>query len=101
MEFFPSTFNLAEILEVIMVLSFGISWPLSIKKSYRARTAKGKSLPFLLLILFGYAVGIASKFVSGNINYVVMFYMINFTVVGIDISIYFRNRKLDKIAEAK
>lgn len=33
---------MAELLEAMMVLSFGISWPASIIKSYRARTAKGK-----------------------------------------------------------
>lgn len=92
---------MAEILEVIMVVSFGASWPLSIMKSYKARTAKGKSLLFLLLILFGYAAGIASKFVSGNITYVTIFYIINFIVVGVDTLLYFRNRKLDRMAAAK
>ncbi len=91
--------ELADIFEVIMVVSFGLSWPLSIMKSIKARTTKGKSLPFLLLILFGYAMGIASKFISGNLNYVVYFYIINFIVVGIDFAIYFRNLRLDKLAE--
>lgn len=93
--------ELAKIFEAIMVISFGVSWPLSIVKSLKARTTKGKSLPFLLLILFGYAMGIASKFVAGNLNYVVIFYFFNFFVVGIDTVIYFRNRKLDKLAAAK
>ncbi|HBR31420.1 MAG: hypothetical protein PHD46_01275 [Eubacteriales bacterium] len=99
-EFFKSL-ELSEVLEVIMVLSFGASWPLSIIKSYKARTAKGKSLFFLLLIIFGYAAGIASKIVSGNINYVTVFYVINFIVVSIDAALYFRNRKLDKAASNK
>lgn len=50
-----------EILEIIMVVSFGMSWPLNVLKSYRARTTKGKSLPFLVLIFAGYICGIASK----------------------------------------
>ena len=44
---------MSEILEIIMVLSFGASWPFNVMKSYKARTTKGKSLLFLLLIFFG------------------------------------------------
>ena len=44
---------MAEIFEVVMIVSFGVSWPLNVIKAYKARTAKGKSLAFLLLILFG------------------------------------------------
>jgi len=91
--------ELAYVFEAIMVVSFGLSWPLSILKSIRARTAKGKSLWFLLLILFGYAMGIASKFLAGNVNYVVFFYILNFCVVSVDLIVYFRNLRLDKLAE--
>lgn len=35
---------MAEMLEIIMIVSFGVSWPINVVKSYRARTAKGKSL---------------------------------------------------------
>ena len=35
---------MAEILEIIMIVSFGASWPMNVMKSYKARTAKGKSL---------------------------------------------------------
>ncbi|NDL68474.1 hypothetical protein [Anaerotalea alkaliphila] len=86
---------MAEIFEVMMVLSFGFSWPMSIMKSYNARTAKGKSLFFLCLILSGYACGIASKLLGGRINYVIVFYILNFVMVGIDLLLYFRNSKLD------
>ena len=46
--------KMAEFLEIIMIVSFGLSWPLNVIKSYNARTTKGKSLAFLLLIFFGY-----------------------------------------------
>ena len=94
---------MAEILEIIMLVSFGASWPLNVIKSYKARTAKGKSLGFLCLILFGYVAGIASKFVNeaymaaiGEKWYVLFFYFLNFAMVSADLILYFRNRKLDR-----
>lgn len=86
---------MAELFEVLMVLSFGISWPLSILKSYQAKTTKGKSIFFLFMILAGYAFGITSKFLAGKITYVVFFYALNFVMVATDIGLYFRNLQLD------
>lgn len=88
---------MAEILEVIMVLSFGAAWPVSIAKSLKAGTAKGKSPFFLGIIIFGYLCGILSKSISGKLNYVVIFYIINLVMVSIDLVIYFKNLKLDKM----
>ena len=92
---------LAEILEIIMVVSFGASWPLNVMKSWRARTTRGKSLAFLCLIFFGYIAGIVSKFVNpafdfGSKWYIVFFYCLNLIMVGIDLCIYVRNYRLDK-----
>ncbi len=94
---------MSEILEIIMIVSFGASWPMNVMKSYKARTAKGKSLAFLLLIFFGYIAGIASKFLNeaymASINekwYVLFFYFLNLLMVGSDLILYFRNRNLDK-----
>lgn len=88
--------ELPPLFEAAMVVSFGISWPLSIIKSFRSRTAKGKSLVFLLFILFGYLCGVISKFLAGNLTYVVFFYILNFVMVFIDLCLYFRNLHLDK-----
>ena len=87
---------MAEILEALMVISFGCSWPINIIKSLHTKTTKGKSLMFLLLIEFGYVCGIISKLVSGNITYVFIFYVLNLLMVGTDIALYFRNLRLDK-----
>lgn len=94
---------MSELLEIIMIVSFGASWPMNVIKSYRERTTKGKSLSFLLLILFGYVVGIVSKFVNeaymasiGEKWYVLFFYVLNFIMVFADFLIYIRNRRLDK-----
>lgn len=90
---------MAELFEIIMVVCFGLSWPISIRKSYRSRTAKGKSLVFECFILVGYMFGIASKIISHNISYVVVFYVINLVAVSIDVALYVRNRRLDLQAE--
>lgn len=87
-----------------MLICFGFSWPLNVIKSYKARTAKGKSLPFLLLIITGYIAGIASKFVTPDFDfadkwYVLFFYFLNLIMVSLDVVMYFRNRHLDKLAE--
>ena len=42
--------QLAELLEAMMIISFGISWPLSIIRSYRSRSTKGKSIFFSFFI---------------------------------------------------
>ena len=99
---------MSEILEIIMIVSFGLSWPANVMKSYKARTTKGKSLMFLLLIEFGYVAGIASKFTNEAYMdafsekwYVLIFYILNFIMVGADLVLYARNKRLDKLAENK
>jgi hypothetical protein len=97
---------LAEILEIMMVVSFGASWPFNVIKSWKARTTKGKSLLFLCLILFGYVACIASKLVNeaymasfASKWYVLFFYVLNFIMVGTDLILYVRNYKLDRERE--
>ena len=97
---------MAEILEVVMIVSFGASWPMNVIKSYKARTSKGKSLWLLCLIVFGYIAGIISKFLNEAYMaefsqkwYVLFFYFLNLIMVSADLILYFRNRKLDKERE--
>ena len=92
---------MAEILEAIMVVCFGISWPMNIAKSLRAKTAKGKSVLFLTFIMIGYIAGITGKIISGNITYVFIFYIINLFMVSFDFVLYFINRKKDLLREEK
>lgn len=87
---------MSECFEAMMVIAFGISWPASILKSWKSRTTKGKSLFFLCMIFFGYACGILSKLAAGRTTYVLFFYILNFIMVGLDLLLYFRNRRLDK-----
>jgi len=87
---------MSQILEAFMVILFGISWPTNIIKSYRSRTARGKSLLFSILVFTGYCFGVVSKFLSNSVNYVCIFYIINGTMVFTDIMLYFRNSALDR-----
>ena len=88
--------NLGEILEMVMIVCFGISWPLSVYKSYKARTAEGKSFVFLFAIWFGYVAGICGKIMQENITLAFYFYIVNIIVVSADIALYFRNKALDR-----
>ena len=88
---------IAEIFEIIMIVCFGFSWPMNVIKSYRSRTTKGKSLPFLLLIITGYVFGIIGKLIGGGFKwYVLFFYVLNLLMVSTDLLLYVRNYRLDK-----
>lgn len=87
---------MGSILETVMLICFGFSWPLNVIKAYKAKTAKGTSLPFILLIITGYIAGIAAKVITGQINYVLIAYIVNLAIVSLNIAIYFRNVLLDK-----
>ena len=92
---------LAQMLEAAMMACFGLSWPLNAYKSWKAATAVATSLPFLLLITFGYVVGIASKIVGDNVNWVVVVYAINLLLLIVNVCIYFRNARLDRLRAAE
>ena len=87
---------MGSILETVMLICFGFSWPLNVIKAYKAKTAKGTSLPFILLIITGYIAGISAKVITGQINYVLIAYIVNIAIVSLNIAIYFRNVSLDK-----
>ncbi|MGF7058278.1 hypothetical protein [Brassicibacter mesophilus] len=81
------------IFEIIMLLCFGFAWPFSIYKSYKSKSVGGKSLLFLIVILFGYAAGILNK-IFYSFDNVIYLYMLNMGMVTIDMLLYIRNQKL-------
>lgn len=93
--------NWSSVFETIMLICFGLSWPLNVVKAYKARTARGTSLPFILLIITGYIAGITAKLISGAINYVLVVYLINLAIVSLNIVVYIRNVALDKKRDAE
>lgn len=100
---------ITDLLEALMILCFGLSWPISIRKSWVSRTAKGKSLFFEFFIWIGYVFGIIRKFMlwgaaTAPLDWLFYlswaFYILNIIEITIDMLLYFRNVKLDK-ARAK
>ncbi len=98
---------MTDLLEALMIFCFGLSWPISIRKSYLSRTAKGKSLFFEVFIWIGYIFGITRKIIlfnagqgHGFIFYLGwFFYVWNLAAISIDMLLYFRNIRLDKERE--
>ena len=95
---------MADVFELCMIVCFGVSWPLNIIKAWKARTAKGSSVPFYFLILVGYLFGIASKAIKlrrgiATPGYVWFFYILNSVIVTLGILVWVRNRRLDRRAE--
>lgn len=88
---------MSEFFEILMIVSFGVSWPLNVIKSFKAKTTKGKSLGFLILIFVGYIFGITSKLLLDSFKwYVMFFYVLNLIMVGADLVMYFINYRCDK-----
>jgi len=83
------------IFEIIMLVCFGTAWPFSIYRSYKSRSIQGKSLFFLIILLFGYISGILHK-IFYNPDNVIFLYILNLILIGIDTLLYFRNYRLAK-----
>ncbi|MDR1471170.1 MAG: hypothetical protein LBS75_01480 [Synergistaceae bacterium] len=91
--------SVAGILETVMLVCFGAAWPASIAKSWRSRSTQGKSLFFLLILLAGYAAGIAKTVVSDGFGgYLLIPYCLNVVLVSADAALYFRNALIERAA---
>ena len=87
-----------QIFETIMLICFGMSWPISVYKSITSKSTKGKSVVFIIAIIIGYISGILGKIVNHQLSYVVVLYCINLIVVSIDLGLYFYNSAREKEA---
>ena len=84
--------------EAIMLVCFGASWPVSIVKTIKAKNPSGKSIMFLYLVLLGYLAG-CLKCVSGDFDNIIWLYVLNGTMVAVDIVLvhyYISMRKKNK-----
>ena len=88
--------------EIAMLCLFGCSWPFNIAKALKAKTAKGKSIGFELLILTGYIIGLFGKLYAckqtGNLAWSTWFYLADILMVTADLILYIHNAKRDRLA---
>lgn len=88
--------------EIAMLCLFGCSWPFNIAKALKAKTAKGKSIGFELLIFTGYIIGLFGKLYAykqtGTLAYSVWFYIADILMVTIDLVLYVINARWDRAA---
>ena len=85
-----------EILEVVMLICFGLSWPVAAFKSFKSHSSKSTNVPFIMLILFGYMAGVTAKFISGNVGYVLIAYLINILSVIANLVVFFINKTRER-----
>ena len=84
--------------ELLMLTCFGISWPISVRKSWKTKSTVGKSLPFMSTIFIGYIFGVLHK-VFYSFDFVIYAYIFNLVMVGTDICLYFYNRGRERKAD--
>ena len=93
-----------QLCEIGMLVAFGCSWPFNILKSWRSRTAKGKSVVLGWSVPLGELVGgrgmIITNRTTGVWAYSIWFYLADILMVSIDMVLYYRNTRLDRKAEA-
>ena len=88
-----------KIFEAVMMVCFGVSWPLSIYKTYKVKNPAGKSIAFLWLIIAGYVSGMVSKIVGGHIDWVIGLYALNTAMVATDLFLVYLYRARRAAAE--
>ncbi|MCK9302055.1 MAG: hypothetical protein PHU62_08980 [Bacteroidales bacterium] len=80
--------NNFSVFEVLMLLCFAISWPISIVKALRTKIVIGKSPVFMMLIIVGYVFGIIHKILYNN-DLVTWLWVFNTLLVSFDLILYF------------
>ena len=83
------------IFEAGMLFFFGLSWPVSLIKSYRSRSTGGKSPWFSLLVVIGYICGVIHKILYSP-DIILVLYIVNTCMVTADFCLWFRNRRIER-----
>ena len=95
--------SIPQFCEIAMLCLFGCSWPFNIAKALRAKTAKGKSVGFELLVIIGYIIGLFGKLYAyrqtGNLAYSTWFYIADILMVSVDLALYCVNTRRDRAAQ--
>ena len=94
--------SIPQLCEIVMLCLFGCSWPFNIAKAIRAKTARGKSIGFELLIFTGYIIGLFGKLYAyrqtGTLAYSTWFYIADILMVSVDLGLYIVNARRDRAA---
>ena len=77
------------VFEAIMLVCFGVSWPISIARSLRTKVVSGKSPLFMGIVCFGYMSGVVHKVIY-SLDWVIILYAINIILVAFDLFLYFK-----------
>ena len=80
------------VFEAMMLVCFGLSWPVAIAKTLRTRQVAGKSRLFLTIICLGYLCGIAHKLLYSR-DWIMALYVLNLLLVATDLALVIRYRK--------
>jgi len=75
--------------EALMLICFGVSWPISVVKSIRTRVVSGKSPLFMAIVCIGYCSGLIHK-VLYSFDVIIILYAINLIMVAVDLLLYFK-----------
>ncbi len=77
------------IFEITMLVCFGISWPISIRKAVKTKVVEGKSPLFMTIVCVGYLSGTVHKAIY-SFDPVIALYILNFFLVATDLFLYYR-----------
>lgn len=87
----------SELLELLMLLAFGCSWPFAIWRTCKAKRVDGKSPHFMIIVILGYLCGISAHLVEGTKLWLSAVYLVDICLVATDLSLYFHySRKNSK-----
>lgn len=75
------------IFELLMLGLFGVSWPVSVYKTWKTKQTGGKSIVFIAAILVGYIAGIIHKLLY-SLDFVLVIYCLNLINVSLDLILF-------------
>ncbi len=83
------------------MVCFGVSWPVAILKTWRAKRVEGKSIWFLVLVFIGYLSGMVAKFIRAAtegkpVELVTLLYAFNAVLVMTDLLLVLKYRAIAK-----
>lgn len=85
--------------EGIMLVCFGVSWPISIVKSIRVKRVEGKSPLFMGVVCLGYVSGIVHKIIY-SLDWIILLYGLNMAMILIDLFLYSHYNRKNRVAAA-